>query len=92
VLACKFVASLGTRARTQTDTSAWEAEHGRRLAGRKPTRPDPAALAARKINTTDPDKQLMKRAGGKSVRGYNVKLWRAGLAQAATAIPEPLAG
>jgi len=49
----------------------WEAEHGRRLAGRKPTPPDSAALAERKINTTDPDTRLMKRAGGKSVQGYN---------------------
>jgi transposase len=51
-----------------------EAEHGRRLAGRKPTRPDPAALAERKINTTDPDTRLMKRAGGKSVQGYNAQV------------------
>src|SRR5437762_12852935 len=35
--------------------AVWEAEHGRRLGGRKPTPPDPAALAARKINVTDPD-------------------------------------
>jgi transposase len=52
----------------------WEAEHGRRLAGRKPTPPDPAAQAARKINTTDPDTRLMKRAGGKSVQGYNAQV------------------
>jgi transposase len=52
----------------------WEAEQGRRLAGRKPTPPDPAALATRKLNTTDPDTQLMKRAGGKSVQGYNVQV------------------
>ncbi len=54
--------------------AAWEAEHGRRLAGRKPTPPDPAALAERKINTTDPDTRLMKRAGGKSVQGYNAQV------------------
>ena len=54
--------------------AAWEAEHGRRLAGRKPTPPDPTALAARKINTTDPDTRLMKRAGRKSVQGYNVQV------------------
>jgi transposase len=52
----------------------WEAEHGRRLTGRKPTPPDPAALAARKINTTDPDTRLMKRAGGRSVQGYNAQV------------------
>src|SRR5262249_2038764 len=49
-------------------------EHGRRLGGRKPTAPDPAALAARKVNTTDPDTRLMKRAGGKSVQGYNAQV------------------
>ena len=54
--------------------AAWEAEHGRRLAGRKPTPPDPAALAERKINTTDPDTRLMKRAGGRSVQGYNAQV------------------
>jgi transposase len=54
--------------------AAWEAEHGRRLAGRKPTPADPGALAARKINTTDPDTRLMKRAGGRSVQGYNVQV------------------
>jgi hypothetical protein len=52
----------------------WEAEHGRRLAGRKPTPPDPGALAERRINTTDPDTRLMKRAGGKSVQGYNAQV------------------
>jgi transposase len=52
----------------------WEAENGRLLAGRKPTPPDPAALAERKINTTDPDTRLMKRAAGKSVQGYNARV------------------
>jgi transposase len=54
--------------------AVWEAEHGRRLGGRKPTPPDPAALAARKINTTDPDTRPMKRAGGRSVQGYNAQV------------------
>jgi transposase len=54
--------------------AAWEAEHGRRLAGRKPTPPDPASLAGRRMNTTDPDTRLMKRAGGPSVQGYNVQV------------------
>ena len=54
--------------------ATWEAEHGRRLAGRKPTPPDPAAFAERRINTTDPDTRLMKRAGGKSVQGYNAQV------------------
>ncbi len=52
----------------------WEAEHGRRLGGRKPTPPSPDALAARRINTTDPDTGLMKRAGGRSVQGYNAQV------------------
>jgi hypothetical protein len=49
--------------------AAWEAEHGRKLAGRRPT--PPALETERKINTTDPDTRLMKRAGGKAVQGYN---------------------
>jgi transposase len=52
----------------------WEAEHGRKLAGRKPTPPDPEALADRKINITDPDSRLMRRAGGRAVQGYNVQV------------------
>ncbi len=54
--------------------AAWEAEHGRKLGGRKPTPPDPDALAKRKLNTTDPDTRLLKRAGGRSVQGYNAQL------------------
>jgi transposase len=41
----------------------WEAEHGRKLGGRKPTPPDPGLLAKRMINTTDPDTRPMRRAG-----------------------------
>jgi transposase len=54
--------------------AAWEAQHGRKLGGRKPTPPAADALAARKINTTDPDTRLMKRAGGRSVQGYNAQV------------------
>jgi hypothetical protein len=54
--------------------AAWESEHGRKLGGRKPTPPTADALAARKINTTDPDTRLMKRDGGRSVQGYNVQV------------------
>src|SRR5213593_857191 len=54
--------------------AAWEAEHGRKLGGRKPTPPAADALAAERINTTDPDTRLMKRFGGKSVQGYNAQV------------------
>jgi transposase len=52
----------------------WEAEHGRKLTGRKPTPPDPESLAKRRANTTDPDTRMMKRVGGKSVQGYNAQV------------------
>jgi transposase len=52
----------------------WEAEHGRKLTGRKPTPPDPDALARRRLNTTDPDTRSMARKGGRSVQGYNVQV------------------
>jgi hypothetical protein len=52
----------------------WEAEHGRKLTGRKPTPPAKDALQKRKINTTDPDTRVMKRAGGRSVQGYNAQV------------------
>jgi hypothetical protein len=54
--------------------AAWESEHGRKLGGRKPTPPDPAALERKMINTSDPDTCAMKRAGGRSVQGYNVQV------------------
>jgi transposase len=54
--------------------AAWEAEHGRKLGGRKPTPPAADALAAQRINTTDPDTRLLKRAGGRSVQGYNTQV------------------
>jgi len=40
----------------------------------KPTPPAADALAARRINTTDPDTRLLKRAGGRSVQGYNAQV------------------
>jgi hypothetical protein len=52
----------------------WEAEHGRKLGGRKPTPPDPDALSKRKLNITDPDTRLMARRGGRSVQGFNVQV------------------
>jgi transposase len=52
----------------------WEAEHGRKLTGRKPTPPEPGSLARRRVNTTDPDTRMIKRVGGKSVQGYNVQV------------------
>jgi transposase len=52
----------------------WEQEHGRKLAGRKPTAPAADALERRQINVTDPDTRLMKRAGGRSVQGYNAQI------------------
>ncbi len=53
--------------------AGWEAEHGRRLGGRKPTPPDPDALSARKINTTDPDSRLICRTGKAPLQGYNAQ-------------------
>src|ERR671937_73849 len=50
----------------------WEAEHGRKLTGRKPTPRDPESLAKRRVNVTDPDTRMIKRVGGKTVQGYNV--------------------
>lgn len=54
--------------------AAWEREHGRKLGGRKPMPPDPHALERRTINTTDPDTRQLKRAGGRSVQGYNAQI------------------
>ena len=50
----------------------WEAEHGRKLGGRKPFPPDPDGLAKRQINTTDPDSRKIVRTG-KTVQGYNAQ-------------------
>ena len=51
----------------------WEAEHGRKLGGRKPFAPNPDALSQRKINTTDPDSRLICRTGKTPVQGYNAQ-------------------
>ena len=51
----------------------WEAEHGRRLGGRKPFPPDPDGLAKRSINTTDPDSRKIVRTGKTAVQGYNAQ-------------------
>ena len=52
----------------------WEADHGRKLTGRKPTPRDPESLAKRRVNVTDPDTRMIKRVGGKTVQGYNVQV------------------
>lgn len=51
----------------------WEAEHGRKLGGRKPFRPDPGGLSKRTINTTDPDSRVLTRVGRPVVQGYNAQ-------------------
>jgi Transposase domain (DUF772) len=53
--------------------SEWEAEHARKLGGRKPAPPDPDALSKRKINTTDPDSRVIPRAGKAAIQGYNAQ-------------------
>ena len=51
----------------------WEAEHGRRLGGRKPFAPGPDGLAKRSINTTDLDSRKIIRTGKTAVQGYNAQ-------------------
>jgi transposase len=51
----------------------WEAEHGRKLGGRKPFPPDPDGLGKRTINTTDPDSRVILREGRQPVQGYNAQ-------------------
>jgi len=53
--------------------AAWEAEHGRKLTGRKPAPPAKEALEKAKINTTDPDSRPL-RHGSSSVQGYNAQV------------------
>lgn len=53
--------------------SEWEAEHARKLGGRKPAPPDPQAFSKRKINTTDPDSRLIPRTAKAPVQGYNAQ-------------------
>ncbi len=52
----------------------WEAEHGRKLTGRKPFAPAADALAKRTINITDPDSRAMRRPGRRTVQGYNAQV------------------
>jgi hypothetical protein len=51
----------------------WEAEHGRKLGGRKPFPPDPDGLSKGTINTTDPDSRVLTRVGRPMVQGYNAQ-------------------
>lgn len=51
----------------------WEAEHGRKLGGRRPTPPDPNAISKRKINTTDSDSRVIPRASKEALQGYNAQ-------------------
>jgi transposase len=51
----------------------WEAEHGRKLGGRKPFAPDPDGLSKRTINTTDPDSRIIARTGRVPIQGYNAQ-------------------
>jgi hypothetical protein len=51
----------------------WEAEHGRKLGGRKPFAPDPDGLSKRTINTTDSDSRVILRDGRQPVQGYNAQ-------------------
>jgi transposase len=51
----------------------WEAEHARKLGGRKPFAPDRDGLAKRQINTTDPDSRRIIRTGKSAVQGYNAQ-------------------
>ncbi len=51
----------------------WEAEHGRKLGGRKPFPPDPDGLSQRTINTTDPDSRVIAREKRQPVQGYNAQ-------------------
>ena len=53
--------------------AAWEAEHGRKLTGRKPAPPAKDALEKAKLNTTDPDSRPL-RHGSSSVQGYNAQV------------------
>jgi hypothetical protein len=51
----------------------WEAEHGRKLGGRKPFPPDPGGLGKRTINVTDPDSRVIARETRQPVQGYNAQ-------------------
>jgi transposase len=60
-----YAAKLASRA-------GWEAEHGRKLTGRKPSPPE--GLGRRKVNTTDPDTRMITRTGRRTVQGFNAQV------------------
>jgi transposase len=53
--------------------AGWEAEHGRKLGGRKPFPPDADGLSKRTINVTDPDSRVIARETRQPVQGYNAQ-------------------
>lgn len=72
-LEADHVAELRSHEEHLERRAAWEAEHGRKLAGRKPTPPSEDALQKAKINTTDPDSRPLQH-GSSSVQGYNAQV------------------
>ena len=55
------------------DRERWEAQIGKKLAGRKPQPPDERQLTASKLNVTDPDSRMMKDKM-QLVQGYNAQV------------------
>jgi hypothetical protein len=54
------------------ERAAIEAERGTKLRGRKPKPPEDKASKGKKVNTTDPESQVMSTANG-FVQGYNAQ-------------------
>jgi transposase len=73
-LEAQHAAELRAHENNLASRRRWETEHGRKLAGRKPTPPAPDALETAKINTTDPDSRPMRRTGANALQGYNAQV------------------
>jgi transposase len=73
-LEAAHAAELRTHEEHLERRAAWEAEHGRKLTGRKPAPPAEDALQRAKINTTDPDSRPLRRTGTNLVQGHNAQV------------------
>jgi len=73
-LEVQHAAELAAHEQHLARRAAWEAEHGRKLTGRKPAPPAKDALEKAKLNTTDPDSRPLRRTGTNLIQGYNAQV------------------
>jgi transposase len=73
-LEAQHAAELAAHEQHLARRASWEAEHDRKLPGRKPAPPAEDALEKARVNTTDPDSRPLRRTGTNLIQGYNAQI------------------